>query len=133
MRIEIISFSYKRGCPGDTAGNGGGFVFDCRALPNPFWEESLRKYVGYQPGIEKFFEGHIQMVDEFLSAAMTMVKASIHRYQEDGRSNLQIAFGCTGGQHRSVYCAVQFAKRLSHEIAGIDISLKHTAQKFWKT
>ena len=116
MKVTIISFSYKRGVPEDKTGNGGGFVFDCRAMPNPYWDESLRGYTGRDKPIADFFDRHRDVVDCFLGAAETLVRQSIDEYLNDGRNHLQIAFGCTGGQHRSVY----FAERMSERLTGID-------------
>ncbi len=112
MKVTILSFSYKRGLPEDKTGNGGGFVFDCRAMPNPYWDESLRVYTGRDKPIADFFDHHKDKVDCFLGAAETLVRQSIDEYLKDGREHLQVAFGCTGGQHRSVYFAERMAERL---------------------
>ena len=116
MKVTILSFSYKRGLPEDKTGNGGGFVFDCRAMPNPYWDESLRSYTGRDKPIVAFFDRHRDKVDCFLGAAETLVSQSIDEYLASGRDHLQIAFGCTGGQHRSVY----FAERMAERLAWID-------------
>ena len=68
MKVAITSFSYKRGLPEDKTGNGGGFVFDCRAMPNPYWDESLRGYTGRDKPIAKFFDRHRDKVDCFFGA-----------------------------------------------------------------
>ena len=131
MKVTILSFSYKRGLPEDKTGNGGGFVFDCRAMPNPYWDESLRGYTGRDKPIAKFFDRHRDKVDCFLGAAETLVRQLIDEYLKDGCEHLQVAFGCTGGQHRSVY----FAERMSERLAGIDdvkVEVSHTAKLFWK-
>ena len=131
MIVTITSFSYKRGLPEDKTGNGGGFVFDCRAMPNPYWDESLRGYTGRDKPIADFFAHHKDKVDRFLGAAETLVRQSIDEYLKDGRDNLQVAFGCTGGQHRSVY----FAERMSERLAGIDgveVKVSHVAKLHWK-
>ena len=116
MIVTITSFSYKRGLPEDKTGNGGGFVFDCRAMPNPYWDESLRGYTGRDKPIADFFAHHKDKVDRFLGAAETLVRQSIDEYLKEGRNNLQVAFGCTRGQHRSVY----FAERMSERLTGTD-------------
>ena len=131
MIVAITSFSFKRGLPEDKTGNGGGFVFDCRALPNPYWDESLRGYTGRDKPIAEFFAHHKDKVDCFLGAAETLVRQSIEEYLKDGRDHLQVAFGCTGGQHRSVY----FAERMSERLAGIDgveVEVNHAARPYWK-
>jgi RNase adaptor protein for sRNA GlmZ degradation len=127
--ISILSFSYKRGLPEDKTGNGGGFVFDCRAIPNPFWDESLRGFSGCDKHIVEFFEQHKDKVNRFLNAAEVMVRQSIEQYQKDGRDHLQIAFGCTGGQHRSVYFAECMAERLAG-IDGVKIEVCHAAKMY---
>jgi RNase adaptor protein for sRNA GlmZ degradation len=155
MKISILSFSYKRGLPEDASGNGGGFVFDCRAMPNPFWDESLRGFSGCDTPVVEFFEQHKDRVDCFLDAAEVLVRQSIEQYQKDGREHLQVAFGCTGNapaakrsgclsatreprrgrkgprQHRSVY----FAERMAERMAGIDgvkVEVCHAARKYWR-
>lgn len=132
MKVAVVSFSYKRGLPEDTTGNGGGFVFDCRAMPNPFWDESLRGYTGRDKPIVNFFAGYNAEVDEFLDAAESLVRQSIRAYLKDGRENLQVAFGCTGGQHRSVYFAERMADRL-RTIDNIDVEVVHAARQHWRT
>jgi len=131
MTVTITSFSYKRRLPEDKTGNGGGFVFDCRAMPNPYWDESLRGYTGREKPIAEFFDRYRDKVDCFLGAAETLVRQSICEYLNDGRDHLQVAFGCTGGQHRSVYFAERMAERLKG-IEGAEIEVGHVAQPFWK-
>ena len=131
MTVTIQSFSYKRGLPEDMTGNGGGFVFNCRAMPNPYWDESLRGYTGREKPIAEFFDRYRDKVDCFLGAAETLVRQSICEYLKDGRDHLQVAFGCTGGQHRSVYFAERMAERLKG-IEGVEIEVEHVAQPFWK-
>ena len=131
MIVTLISFSYKRGLPEDKAGNGGGFVFDCRAMPNPYWDESLRGCTGRDKPVVDFFARHKDKVNCFLGAAETLVRQSIGEYLKDGRDHLQVAFGCTGGQHRSVY----FAERMSERLAGIDeveVEVSQVVIPFWK-
>lgn len=89
-------------------------------------------YVGSDKEIVEFFEGYKAQVKDFLDAAMTLVEASISQYLIDGREHLQVAFGCTGGQHRSVYCATQLAARLVTSYPNIDVRLTHAAKECWK-
>ena len=131
MKVTITSFSYKRGLPEDKTGNGGGFVFDCRAMPNPYWDESLRGYTGRDKPIADFFAHHKDEVDCFLGAAETLVRQSIDEYLKDGREHLQVAFGCTGGQHRSVYFAERMAERLAGT-DGVELEVTHAATQYWK-
>jgi RNase adaptor protein for sRNA GlmZ degradation len=132
MTVTVTSFSFKRGIPDDPTGNGGGFVFDCRAMPNPFWDETLRSYTGRDKPICDFFARFPETVEPFLEATETLVRQSIEQYKRDGRDYLQVAFGCTGGQHRSVYFAERMAERLS-SIEDVEIEVGHTAMPFWKT
>lgn len=132
MKVSILSFSFKRGLPNDSTGNGGGFVFDCRAMPNPFWDETLRGYTGCDKPVVDFFARFPETVEPFLEAAETLVRQSVEQYKQDGRDHLQVAFGCTGGQHRSVY----FAERMAADfitMLDIDVSVSHTASPYWKT
>ena len=130
MKVAILSFSFKRGLPEDKSGNGGGFVFDCRAMPNPYWDESLRGCTGRDKPICDFFDRYKDKVDSFLGAAETLVRQSIGEYLNDGRDHLQVAFGCTGGQHRSVYFAERMAERLKG-IDGVDVEVTHAARQHW--
>ena len=135
MKVTVISFSFKRNLPEDPTGNGGGFVFDCRAMPNPFWDETLRGYTGRDKPVCDFFDRFKDKVDRYLDAAETLVRQSIAEYLKAGRDHLQVAFGCTGGQHRSVYFAERMAERLSG-IQDVEIEVTHTAmpslQARWK-
>ena len=117
--------------PAIKSGNGGGFVFDCRAMPNPYWDESLRGYTGRDKPIADFFARHKDKVACFLDAAETLVRQSIGEYLKDGRDHLQVAFGCTGWQHRSVYFAERMAKRLVG-IDGVEVVVIHVARQDWK-
>ena len=124
LKVTIISFSFKRGLPDDPTGNGGGFVFDCRAMPNPFWDETLRGYTGRDKPVADFFARFPETVEPFIEAAETLVRQSIEQYRHDGREHLQVAFGCTGGQHRSVYFAERMAEDMG-KIDGLDVDLFH--------
>ena len=128
MKVTILSFSFKRGLPEDPTGNGGGFVFDCRAMPNPFWDETLRGYTGRDKPVCDFFARFLEMVEPFLEATETLVRQSIEQYKRDVRDHLQVAFGCTGGQHRSVYFAERMAERLSG-IEDVEIEVVHAAMQ----
>ena len=92
MKVTIISFSFKRGLPEDASGNGGGFVFDCRAMPNPFWDETLRGYTGRDRPVADFFARFPETVEPFLEATETLVRQSIREYRRDGKDHLQVAF-----------------------------------------
>ena len=106
-------------------------TFDRRAMPNPHRDESLRGYTGCDKPIADFFARHKDKVDIFLDAAETLVRQSIGEYLKDGRDHLQVAFGCTGGQHRSVYFAERMAERLTG-IDGVEVVVTHAARQYWK-
>lgn len=121
--VHIFSFGYRySGIPADEAGHGGGFVFDCRALPNPHWDEALRPYRGNQPPVIAFMERHPE-VAQFAGHAGSLVLGSARAYREMGRERLMVSFGCTGGKHRSVYQAEQLAAALRDE--GFQVALTH--------
>ena len=106
-------------------------MFDFRAMPNPYWDESLRGYTGRDKPIADFFDRYRDKVDCFLGTAETLVRQSIGEYLTSGRDNLQVAFGCTGGQHRSVYFAERMAERLAGT-DGVEVEVYHVAKPHWK-
>jgi RNase adaptor protein for sRNA GlmZ degradation len=121
--IRVFSFSYRKGLPNDESGNGGGFVFDARALPNPGREERYKDMTGRDAAVAEYLQQH-ESVHQFLAGVMSLVDASITTYQRRGFKHLMISFGCTGGQHRSVYLAEQLAKRLSAR-TGVEVLVRH--------
>jgi len=123
LTIEINSFSYRRGIPYDPSGHGGGFVFDCRLLPNPGLLEPYKKLTGLDSEVILFLKKEDDVKD-FIENAATIVKQSARNYLKSGYTNLQVNFGCTGGQHRSVYCAEKLAEILKQQ-TDISIILKH--------
>jgi aminoglycoside/choline kinase family phosphotransferase len=104
LNVALCSFSYKKGLPADNTGNGGGFIFDCRALPNPGRLEEYTDMTGKDLPVIAYLEKD-EKVANFLQAVENIVTQSIENYLDRGFSNLMVSFGCTGGQHRSVYCA----------------------------
>lgn len=108
LTVSVTSFSYKKGLPQDTSGNGGGYVFDCRALPNPGRYPEYRSFTGKDPAVKDFLEGDPE-VEDFLKNVEGLVGASIKKYLNRNFTSLTVSFGCTGGQHRSVYCAERVA------------------------
>ena len=121
--VRIVSFSFHRGLPKDESGNGGGFVFDGRSLPNPGREERFKVLTGSDAPVIEYLNQQ-ESVHQFLASVMSLVDASVRNYQSRGFKNLMVSFGCTGGQHRSVYLAEQVAKRLQGR-NGIDVVLQH--------
>jgi len=111
LTVRILSFSFHRGTPLDTSGHGGGFVFDARGLPNPGREERFKHATGRDAAVSDYLAQH-ESVRQFLANATAMVDDSVNNYQQRGFKNLMVSFGCTGGQHRSVYLAEELAKHL---------------------
>ena len=111
LTVKVYSFSYKKGIPEDFSGNGGGFVFDCRGMLNPGRFERYRSLTGRDKPVMDFLEeqGEIQ---GFLESCFALTDRSVENYIERGFSSLMICFGCTGGQHRSLYCADKMAQHI---------------------
>ena len=124
LTVTVQSFSYKRGLPEDPTGNGGGHIFDCRALPNPGRYEQYRAYTGKDRPVIEFLERE-PAVDTFLDHARAIVGQSVDKYLERRFTHLSVAFGCTGGQHRSVYCAERMAQWLSAQYPQVTVDVVH--------
>jgi P-loop ATPase protein family len=130
--VTINSFSYRNIIPEDTSGNGGGFVFDCRGILNPGRIESMKTQSGRDKAVKDFLEQQTQM-PEFLNSIFDIVDISVEEYIKRGFESLMISFGCTGGQHRSVYAADALARHLRNKFK-VKIELRHLVQdeKNWK-
>ena len=126
LEVKVFSFAYKKGIPNDPSGNGGGFVFDCRAINNPGKYERYNHFTGLDEPVIHFLEEDGE-ITTFLNHAYQLVDASVKRYMDRGFSNLMVSFGCTGGQHRSVYSAQHMAEHI-HQKFGVKVSLIHREQ-----
>jgi aminoglycoside/choline kinase family phosphotransferase len=123
LTVRIFSFSFHRGWPKDETGNGGGFVFDGRSLPNPGREPRFKALTGRDAPVIEYLNQQ-ESAHQFLAAVYSLVDASVAEYQRRGFKHLMVSFGCTGGQHRSVYLAEQLAKRLRGR-SHLDVILRH--------
>lgn len=124
--VHINSFSYRKGIPPDISGNGGGFVFDCRGLHNPGRYEEYKKLTGRDKSVQDFLEQKSKMA-EFLNGIYSIVDISVEDYIKRGFKDLQISFGCTGGQHRSVFAADNLARHLRNKFK-VKVELSHVEQ-----
>lgn len=124
--VTVYSFSYKKGMPNDDSGNGGGFVFDCRAVNNPGKYERFQSLNGLDTPVIQFLEEDGEII-RLLDNAYNMVDTTVKRYMERKFTNLMVSFGCTGGQHRSVYSAQKMAEHISEKF-GIEVNLVHREQ-----
>jgi len=129
LTVVVSSFSFHRGPLQDESGNGGGFVFDARGLPNPGRDERFKSLTGADTAVIEYLNQQ-ESVHQFLASVMSLVEASVSNYQRRGFKHLMVSFGCTGGQHRSVYLAEQVAKRLGGR-SGIKVVLQHREQEKW--
>ncbi len=127
LLVHINSFSYKNSIPKDETGNGGGFVFDCRGILNPGRVEEFKSQTGRDKGVKDFLEQQTKM-PEFLHSVYSVVDISIEDYIKRGFRSLMVSFGCTGGQHRSVYAADALARHLKNKF-NVRIELRHLEQE----
>ena len=128
LTVTVGSFSFKQGLPGDPTGNGGGHIFDCRALPNPGRYPEYQAYTGKDRPVIEYLRDK-PAVDLFLAHVRAIVTQSIDKYLERHFTHLQVYFGCTGGQHRSVYCAEQLASMLRQAYPQVNIIVQHREQQ----
>ncbi len=131
LHVDISSFSYKKGLPSDESGNGGGFVFDCRCLPNPGREIRFRHLTGKDGEVIAYLEKE-GSVAVYFEHARAMVEMAIENYLARHFTHLSISFGCTGGQHRSVYFAHRMAGYIQKKYPLVRVHLQHTAQSDWE-
>ena len=124
--VRVFSFSYKKGIPQDETGNGGGYVFDCRSTHNPGRYEEYRQLTGLDKPVIDFLEADGE-ITTFLESVYKLAEHHVERYISRGFTSLMFAFGCTGGQHRSVYSAQHLAEHL-HKKYGIEVRICHREQ-----
>lgn len=130
LTIHINSFSYKKGIPADESSNGGGFVFDCRGILNPGRFDEYKSLTGKDKPVIDFLEQRTRM-NEFLNSVFDIVDISVEDYIKRNFESLQINFGCTGGQHRSVYASEQTARHLRNKYK-VKVELKHCNKDNWQ-
>jgi len=123
LTVRIFSFSFHHQVPTDESGNGGGYIFDARSLPNPGREERFKQLTGKDAPVIDYLNQQ-ESVHQYLSNVMSLVDATVKSYQSRGFKNLMVSFGCTGGQHRSVFLAEQLAKHLRAD-SGVEIVVRH--------
>ena len=129
--VDVYSFSYKKGIPEDRSGNGGGYVFDCRSTHNPGRYEPYKQLTGLDEPVIRFLEDDGEIVT-FLQSVYRLADAHVERYIQRGFTHLMFSFGCTGGQHRSVYSAQHLAEHL-HSKYGIEVHITHREQNITQT
>jgi aminoglycoside/choline kinase family phosphotransferase len=130
LTVHVQSFSYRRGYPDDQTGHGGGFVFDCRSLPNPGRSPEFAGLTGRSAEVIRYLESQ-QHIETFWQAAQALVDAHVSNYQQRNFTDLTVAFGCTGGQHRSVYFAERLARHLRAAYPHIAVRLVHRERRSW--
>lgn len=129
--VRVYSFSYRKGIPEDESGNGGGYVFDCRSTHNPGRYEPYKKLTGLDEPVIRFLEDDGEILT-FLDHIYALADAHVARYIQRGFTSLMFSFGCTGGQHRSVYSAQHLAEHI-HEKFGIEVRIIHREQGITQT
>ena len=127
LEVKVCSFSYKKGIPRDLTGNGGGYVFDCRSIHNPGRYVPYKKLTGRDEPVIRFLEDDGEII-RFLDHVYGVVEPHVETYSRRGFTSLMVSFGCTGGQHRSVYCAEHLAARLAEKYPDIIVRLTHREQ-----
>ena len=129
--VRVFSFSYTKGIPEDESGNGGGYVFDCRSTHNPGRYEPYKKLTGLDEPVIRFLEDDGEILT-FLDSVYKLADAHVRRYIQRGFTSLMFCFGCTGGQHRSVYSAQHLAEHI-HDKFGIEVRVCHREQNISQT
>lgn len=128
LEVRVMSFSYKKGVPQDLSGNGGGYLFDCRSIHNPGRYEPYKKLTGMDEPVIRFLEDDGEIIG-YLDHIYAIIDPHVETYSRRGFTSLLVGFGCTGGQHRSVYCAEHLAHHLAEKYPDIRVHLIHREQK----
>lgn len=128
LNINVRSFSYKKEIPVDPSGNGGGFVFDCRGILNPGRIKNYKSLTGRDREVIDYLEKETKIL-EYLKSVFAIVDLTIEDYIQRDFTNLEVNFGCTGGQHRSVYSADALAKHIQEKFPEVQVTLKHVIQE----
>lgn len=128
LTVKVYSFSFKNGVPYDSSGNGGGYVFDCRSIHNPGRYEPYKKLTGRDEPVIRFLEEDGEVFG-FLEHVYGVVDPHVETYERRGFTDLMVSFGCTGGQHRSVYCAEHLAAHLAEKYPSVTVHLIHREQR----
>lgn len=124
LTVDVISFSYKKGYPEAKEGNGGGFVFDCRFLNNPGRYDEYKSKTGRDVEVKEFLHSQSN-IDEFLNHCWKIVDEAVEAYEKRGFTSLQVAFGCTGGQHRSLFSAEETARHIKEKYPSVGVNVIH--------
>ncbi|MBR5141634.1 MAG: phosphotransferase [Bacteroidales bacterium] len=132
LEVKVYSFSFKKGIPQDPSGNGGGYVFDCRSIHNPGRYEPYKKLTGRDEPVIRFLEDDGEITG-FLGHIYSIVDSHVETYRSRGFSNLMVSFGCTGGQHRSVYSAEHVAHHIAEKYPDVRVRLIHREQNISET
>jgi len=123
LMVRVSSFSYRKGLPPDESGHGGGFIFDCRSLPNPGREAEFAQLTGKDAKVITYLSGSPR-VNDFLEGVFRLIDPAVENYQSRNFTDLMVSFGCTGGRHRSVYCAERLKTHLAEKYK-IKVELRH--------
>ena len=127
LNVTVSSFSFKKGMPYDPSGNGGGYVFDCRSIHNPGRYQQYKTLTGMDEPVIRFLEEDGE-ITRYLEHVYGVVDPHVETYASRGFTSLMVSFGCTGGQHRSVYCAEHLARHLAAKYSDIRVRLIHREQ-----
>ena len=131
LQLVVTSFSYRRGYPDDAGGHGGGFVFDCRALPNPGRHLEYADLCGRDADVVDYIEAYPEL-ERFWQGVRSLVDAQIREYVRRGFNSLTVNFGCTGGQHRSVYLSERLTRHVREHFSDVGVHLLHREEPYWK-